>query len=411
MNGSRESGRLLVVLPILLIAGTSALALWWWQRPQERLRRSLATLEARDWERLEYEHFSLPRTSAYAAPTSLLSAALKLERREFTAALRDLRYAAADPDIRPLAWVFAGKALYAQDRFREAELNFKHALELDPNLVEAHRWLAIAYYDIGLMTEAQRHLQRVAELKPDDPRPHRIMAVIHMDHGSYALAVEDFEESLRRDPHQPDLQDILVELAQTQFILKRYEDARRTLGGCEETAEVLAMKSDAEFSLGDVAQAKKLSEKALDLELNQRLALLVLGKIALEERRHNDAVDLLARGAAVAPTDYDLQYTLLTALRAANRTDEADNQVVVVEKLRQLRERFDLLTEDAASQPYNADIRYQLGVLANQLDMPRVAESWLKAALVLNPNHPLARSELNSRESASLNAAAILRGS
>jgi tetratricopeptide (TPR) repeat protein len=411
MNGSRKSGRLLVILPILFVAGTCALALWRWQRPQERLRRSLATLEARDWERLEYEYFALPKTSAYTAPTSLLSAALKLERREFTAALRDLRYAAADPDIRPLAWVFAGKALYAQERFREAELNFKHALELDPNLVEADRWLAIAYYDIGLMTEAQRYLQRVAELDKSDPRPHRIMAVIHMDHGSYAVAVEDFEESLRRDPHQPDLQDILVELAQTQFTLKRYEDARRTLAGCQETAEVLAMKGDACFALGDASQAKRLSEKALDLELNQRLALLVLGKIALEERRHNDAVELLSRGAAAAPTDYDLQYTLLTALRAANRPEEADQQVVVVEGLRKLRERFELLAEDAANQPYDADIRYELGVLANRLDMPRIAESWLKAALALNPNHALARSELKSRSSASLNAAAILRGS
>src|SRR5215469_9991657 len=124
MSRSRKPGRVLVALPIALIAGACMLALWWCQRPAERLRRSLATLESRDWERLEYEHFSLPKTRVYAAPSNLFSAALKLERREFTAALRDLKYAAADPAIRPLAWVMAGEALYAQDRFREAEINF-----------------------------------------------------------------------------------------------------------------------------------------------------------------------------------------------------------------------------------------------------------------------------------------------
>ncbi|HEV3339761.1 MAG TPA: tetratricopeptide repeat protein [Pirellulales bacterium] len=411
MSRPRKPGRVLIALSIAMVAGVFSLALWWWQRPAERLRRGMATLESRDWERLEYEQFSLPKTSVYLAPSSLFSAALKLERREFTAALRDLRYAAGDPAIQPLAWVMAGKALYAQDRFREAEMNFKHALELAPDLVEAHRWLAIAYYDIGLMNEAQHHLQRVSELEPSDPRPHRIMAVIHMDHGSYAVAVEDFEESLRRDPHQTDEQDILTELAQTQFVLKRYEDARRTLSGCQETAEVLAMQSDACFALGDPLQAKVLAQKALRSEPDQRLAFLVLGRVALEERRHDEAVDLLSKGAAAAPSDYDLQYTLLTALRAANRPEEAERQVAVVEELRELRDRFDSLAEKAVDEPYNAEVRYELGMLATRLEMPRIAESWLKAAVALNPNHPLARSELKRRDPASLNAAALLRGS
>jgi tetratricopeptide (TPR) repeat protein len=411
MKRPRRLAPWLCAVPLAVIAGVCLAAFWWWQRPAERLRRGLATLQARDWERLEYVQFSLPKTTVYAAPTSLFSAALKLERREFTSALRELRYATADPTIRPLAWVMSGEVLYAQGRFREAEMDFNIALELDPNLAEAHRWLAIAYYDIGLMTEALRHLQRVAELEPTDPRPHRIMAVIHMDHGSYAVAVEDFEESLRRDPHQPDEQDILIELAQTQFILKRYDDARRTLSACRETGEVLAMRSDAYFALGDAAQAKQLAQKALALEPDQRLAFLVLGKIALEERRHADAVDLLSKGVAAAPRDYDLQYTLLTALRAANPADEAAQQVAVVEGLRNLRERFDSLTEEAVSQPYNADIRYQLGMLASELDMPRIAESWLKAAVALDPKHRLARMELKRRESGSFNAAAILRSS
>lgn len=42
-------------------------------------------------------------------------------------ALVGVGYAAADPKVRPLAWLLAGQALYAQNRFREAELNFKHA--------------------------------------------------------------------------------------------------------------------------------------------------------------------------------------------------------------------------------------------------------------------------------------------
>jgi tetratricopeptide (TPR) repeat protein len=171
------------------------------------------------------------------------------------------------------------------------------------------------------------------------------------------------------------------------------------------------MQSEACFALGDPVQAKALAQKALESDPNQRLALLVLGKVALEERRHEDAVDLLSKGAAAAPNDYDLQYTLLTAWRAAHRAEEAEKQVAVVEKLRELREQFDSLAEEAAHEPYNADIRYQLGMLATRLEMPRIAESWLKAAVALNPNHRSAREALKRRDSASLNASAILHGS
>ncbi|HQU43154.1 MAG: hypothetical protein B7Z73_06555 [Planctomycetia bacterium 21-64-5] len=407
---SRRPARALVVLSIALVGGGSLVGLWWCQRPAEQLRRALATLEARDWERLQYQQFALPRSNEYAAPSSLFAAALKLQRRDFLPALRELGYAAADPKIRPRAWVLSGEALYAQNRFREAELNFKHALELDPDLVEAHRWLAIAYYDIGLMAEALRHLQQVADLDPRDPRPHRIMAVIHLDRGSYAIAVEDFEESLRRDPRQLDRQEILTELAQAQLTLKRFDDAQRTLASCHESPEVLAMRADAFFALGDAAQAKRVAEKALQPGSEQRLALLVLGKLALNERRYDDAIDLLSKGSEAASSDYDVQYTLLTALRAAGRAEDAEKQVRAVEELRGLRERFDGLLEQAVSDPYNAEIRYQMGILADRLDMPRVAQSWLKAAVVLDPHHRLAQSEVKKHGAAVFNAAETLRG-
>ncbi|MGH7140003.1 MAG: tetratricopeptide repeat protein, partial [Pirellulales bacterium] len=277
------------------------------------------------------------------------------------------------------------------------------------DLIDAHRWLAIAYYDIGLMDETLRHLQRVAELDPRDPRPHRIMAVIHMDHGSNALAVEDFEESLGRDSRQLDRQEILEELSQAQIGLKRYEDALRTLDACEQTAKVLAMRADASYSLSNPADTRRLAQAALDSDSEQRLALLVMGKLALDDRRHEEAVKILSQAARVARADYDVQYTYYTALRAAGRTQDAEKQLAVTEELRQRHDEFNALVEDVVADPYNAQIRYHLGILAGQLDMPRIAQSWLKAAVALNPNHALARNELEKYDPALSGAAVLLR--
>ncbi|HEX5445525.1 MAG TPA: tetratricopeptide repeat protein, partial [Pirellulales bacterium] len=268
--------------------------------------------------------------------------------------------------------------------------------ELDPDLLEAHSWLAIVDYDIGLMQQAAWHLQRVAELDPHDPRPHRMMAVIHLGFGSHAIAIEDFQESLRRDPNQVDRQEMLVELAQAQLWMRRFADAARTLSQCDETAEVLAMRADGLFGVGRKADARRLAEAALVIEPRQRLALLVLGRLEFDNLRYQQAVELFSRAAEAAPGDYEIHYSYLMALRAAGHTEQVNQELAVVEELRELRERFDELLARATTEPQNANVRYELGVIADRLEMTEVAQSWFKAAVGLDPQHHLARHELNA---------------
>lgn len=402
--------RRLFSLVISVIAGGFLLGLWYRHRPTECLRRAIGTLQSRDWERLQYQKLSLPTAPRYAAVNHLFAGALELEQRQFEQALRDFRYAVGVPKARPLALLLTGEALYGEGRFREAEMNFNLALQEDPQLVDAHRWLAIGYYDIGLMHEAVGHLQLVAELDPQDARPHRVMAVIHTDLGSLAVAVEDYEESLRRNPDQPDREEILTELAQVQLSLKRFDDAQRTLAECPPTAEALAIEATCAHEVGDAQRARQLAEKALQLDSEKRAARVVLGKLALDERRYDDAVARLAEGVKLAPADYDLRYTLVVALRAAGQKDEAEKHLAVVEELRNLREHFDELVQDASKEPYSAEIRYQLGLIADRLDTPEVARSWFKAAVALDANHIGAQRRLRELGSPSFNAAERIRG-
>lgn len=395
-----------VSLAMLWFAGV-----WMFKSPRAQQNRVLGALARHDWEELQYLETSLTGRWEFEPSRHLVRASLELNRREFVAAHKDLRLAAADRTARPYAWLLAGECLYAQNRFREAELNFKYAIELDKNLAEAHRWLAISYYDIGLMNEAVLHLNRVAELDPHDPRPHRVIAVIHLDAGSFAIAIEDFRESFRREPNQSDREDMLLELASCQLSVKRHNDALRTLAQCAESAEVLAMRAEAHYALGDKEAALGLADRALTLEADQRLALAVLGKLALDERRFDDAVEALMRAVRAAPSDYDLHYTLVAALRGAGRKEDAEKQLAAAESLRERREEYDDLVSRAAGEPYNADIRYQLAILANQLSLPDLAGIWLKASLLLDPGHALATAELRKHRSVLPSAATMLRGS
>jgi tetratricopeptide (TPR) repeat protein len=409
---ARRPGRRWFTAAMVALVGASFLAgLWACNRPEQRKRRGLDMLAAHDWTSVQYAELTLPQTPEYRPARYLLAGALALERREFIPALRDLRFAAGDPAIQAWAWLLSGEALYAQRRFREAELNFKHAIELDPDLTDAYRWMAIAYYDVGLLNEALVYLDRVAELDPHDPRPHRLMALIYMERGGEAFAVEDLQEALRRDPNLPEREDALAELALCQIQLNRWEDAQQTLATCSATPEVWAMQAVALYALGEGQEAKRLAQKALDAAGDEvPLALSVLGKLAVDERRYDDAIGLLTRGAEAVPSDYQVQYSLLTALRTAGRSDEAEKQLAAVESLKEATDRFESLLQQAEADPYDAELRYQLGLVAGQLGLPGVMTKWMKAAVILDPNHLPALAELKKHGAAPLDAAKVLSG-
>lgn len=406
----RPRRRWLTAMVVAVVGGSFLAGLWACHRPAQRKRHGLDVLAAHDWTAVQYAELTLPQTPEYRPARYLFSGALALERREFVPALRDLRFAAGDPATQAWAWLLAGEALYAQNRFREAELNFKHAIELDSNLAEAHRWLAIAYYDVGLLNPALLHLQRVTQLEPNDPRPYRLMALIYMDRGGTAFAVEHYQESLRRDSEQSDRNEILAELAACQLELNRWEDAQQTLANCPETAEVWAMKAEALYALGDREQARRLAKEAIDTGSDVPLALGVLGKLAVDERRYDEAIELLTRGAEAVPSNYNVQYNLVTALRAAGQQDAAEKQLAAAESLREVREEFDTLLQQAETDPYNAEIRYELGLLSRQLGLSDIARMWMKAAVSLDPNHLPAIADLKKHGSAALDAAKVLTG-
>jgi adenylate cyclase len=61
-----------------------------------------------------------------------------------------------------------GLALSLSERYPEAMAEFEQAVMLDPNLFEAHYFLARACFAQGNLEQAARHFQRAADLKPDD---------------------------------------------------------------------------------------------------------------------------------------------------------------------------------------------------------------------------------------------------
>jgi tetratricopeptide (TPR) repeat protein len=144
-----------------------------------------------------------------------------LERAE-SAARRALEL---DPDLAEAHYA-AAHLIWGvlPDRFlhERAVQEVKRALALNPNLAGAHHYLGVIYLHIGLFDEATRELQKTLLLDPLDANALRRIAVVLVERGKYEEALRTFEQV----PRQADPSLWSYDVAWTLQYLGRTGEAR-----------------------------------------------------------------------------------------------------------------------------------------------------------------------------------------
>jgi hypothetical protein len=207
-------------------------------------------IQAGDEKAYEAALIKVPSDERQAARRAFLRGAWAVRQKQLDAALTDLREAASLPELRVRAMVLAGQAFYQARLATNAQQMWLTVLREYPDAIEAHRWLAIFYYDLGAMADALQHLARVSQLAPDDPRPDRLMGLINKDFERFDRAISHYQETLRRDPQQTAATDVRYELAECQLKLRDYSAALQTLAVAPPSGTPLCLGSGRPVQLG-----------------------------------------------------------------------------------------------------------------------------------------------------------------
>jgi len=176
----------------------------------------------------------------------------------------------------------------------EAASAARIALELDPDLAEAHILLADVYEGQWRWAEAEAEYRRAIELNPNDGDAHAGLATWFLSHGRTEEALALMRRGRELDPvsvHGTDVGGILL-------CSRRYDDAIR------EYRNVLAFKPDALGALsqlgmtltlkGQPEQAIPLLEKALSVSARSPDIVAALIVADSHAGRRSDALRLLA---------------------------------------------------------------------------------------------------------------------
>src|SRR2546422_8220573 len=72
----------------------------------------------------------------------------------------------------------SGKALYDQEKYTEAEAEYREAIRLDPKMGSAHMNLGLALFQQKRYVEAESELRESVRLDPDSVNAHHNLALV-----------------------------------------------------------------------------------------------------------------------------------------------------------------------------------------------------------------------------------------
>jgi DNA-binding winged helix-turn-helix (wHTH) protein/TolB-like protein/Tfp pilus assembly protein PilF len=233
-----------------------------------------------------------PPYAALAGTYTLAARYADVQTEELAARAREAaeRALQLDPEL-PEAHVSLASVYDTCDwNWFAAEEEYRKAIALRPGDVLAHQWYGLLLTRLGRAEEGREQLRIALRLDPLSPRLHLSAANVEYYAGQYDDAANFCAKAIALDPAFPfaHLQLALILLQQ-----RRHDAARDSLASSGASAAAVAARAVLDVREGNVAAAE-----ALMSQLTARGADYELAVVAAALGRHDAALDALERACA-----------------------------------------------------------------------------------------------------------------
>ncbi len=224
-----------------------------------------------------------------------------------------------------------------QDNYKEADANSRRALDLDPELAEAHASRALALSINKQHEEARTEFETAIRLNPKLFEPYYFYGRMLFSQGKLAEAAELFEQASRVNPD--DFQTPTL-LGPTYKGLGRIADATAAQGRAlriiekhlelhPDDARAVYFGAGAYAQLGQRERAAEWAGRARDMDPEEPSILYNVACVYSNLGRMDEAIDCLEKAAAHGFSDKDwvLHDTDLDPLRSHPRFQELINRL------------------------------------------------------------------------------------
>src|SRR3989449_6218798 len=212
--------------------------------------------------------------------------------------------------------------------YTQAEEALQKSFEISPDNLDGkriHVWLLLGKHEFAAALEEAKKLNK---RMPDDVMTYGFLADANVELGNYKDAETAAQMMLDLRPGN------LPALTRAAYLRELFGDidgalelmnmARQSTSPSEveDVAWILSQMAHLELAVGKTAEAEKYLQQALTLFPGYHYALGNLAKVRIQQKRYDEAVQLLQQRYEAAPHAENL-FDLAEALRLAGRSEDA----------------------------------------------------------------------------------------
>jgi len=261
-----------------------------------------------------------------------------------------------NPNEKKKRYLESGQRYFDKGQYREAEIQFQNAIQVDSRFTAAHYKMAQAAMKLSDGSTAVHELMNTIQIDPDQSAARLDLANLMIMAREFTQAKEQLDVLVQKQPSNPD-----IYLARAN-----YDAGTNNMGGAladiQKALQLDPKRSDAYLNLAvlqargqqwDAAEANL--KKAVELDPKSTNALVTLGNFYQTRGRFPEAEQWFKRGYQSAPDDPSPRLSLAGLYVAENKPGQAE----------------DFLRESKKDFPSNSDGYRMLGNFyysTNQID-------------------------------------------
>jgi Tfp pilus assembly protein PilF len=190
---------------------------------------------------------------------------------------------------------------------------------------------------------------------PDSPQMHQLLAHEDVRQGNTNGAIAQYRKAIALDTHLPGVHFELAELLHTstdESVKKQAEQEYHAalLENPQNEKSILRL-AEIDAQRGNIDLSYKEYTKAVELQPADADAKLGLAKTLIAMNQADKALPLLEDAVRLEPTNATAHYRLATLYRKLGRTDDANREVELYKKFKDMKEKLTALYKELQVQP------------------------------------------------------------
>ena len=225
----------------------------------------------------------------------------------------------------------SGNTYVGQQKYLEAVVEYRNAIQKDPRSGEARYRLAETYEQLGDSESAFREYVRAADLLPANKEAQLkagaslLMAAAQGDPSLFEDAKRRAQNVLTLDPRNLEAQVLLANATAGMDDLDgAIREIQEAIQLDPKASRTYANLGALQFAKGNAEEAEKAFRRAVDIEPASVSAHLALANFLWNTGRQEDAEALFVQARALEPSNVQANRALATFFLASNRAPQAE---------------------------------------------------------------------------------------